>query len=133
MVAIRHDECADAVLHQFPHGVEGVVTDVKVFTRAKQASPCILFFDEMDSLFPRREVQGDLPGRERLTGQFIAELDSMDTATEVVVIGATNRKDLLEPALLNPGRFGIEIALPTWPRPTRSPDMHATCSTLGST
>ena len=83
----------------------------QVFTRAKQAAPCILFFDELDSLFPRREQSLDLGGRERLTGQFIAELDGMDATTDVVVIGATNRLDMVEPALLNPGRFGLVIDL----------------------
>ncbi|MBI3993087.1 MAG: AAA family ATPase, partial [Candidatus Lambdaproteobacteria bacterium] len=89
----------------------------QVFVKAKQASPCILFFDELDTIFPRREQSQDFGGRERLIGQFLAELDHLDMFSEVMVVGATNRPDLVEPALLNPGRFGIVIELrPLTPR-----------------
>ena len=86
----------------------------QVFIKAKQASPCILFVDELDTIFPRRGQSHDAGGRERLIGQFLSELDGLDKFSEVVVIGATNRLDLVEPALLNPGRFGmvIELELP---------------------
>jgi transitional endoplasmic reticulum ATPase len=84
----------------------------QVFVKAKQASPCILFFDELDTIFPRRGSVQDAGGRERLIGQFLSELDGLDRFSEVVVIGATNRVDLVEPALLNPGRFGLVIDLP---------------------
>jgi transitional endoplasmic reticulum ATPase len=84
----------------------------QVFVKAKQASPCILFFDELDTIFPRRGQTQDAGGRERLIGQFLSELDGLDSYSEVVVIGATNRLDLVEPALLNPGRFGLVIELP---------------------
>jgi transitional endoplasmic reticulum ATPase len=86
----------------------------QVFVKAKQASPCILFFDELDTIFPRRDLRQDFAGRERLLGQFVAELDSLDAYSEVVVVGATNRPELVEPALLNPSRFGllVELALP---------------------
>jgi transitional endoplasmic reticulum ATPase len=83
----------------------------QVFVKAKQASPCIVFFDEMDSMFPRRSAGLDYGGRDRLIGQFLGELGSLDAYTDVVVIGATNRIDLLEPALLNPDRFGMVITL----------------------
>ena len=83
----------------------------QVFTKAKQASPCILFFDDLDTIFPRRDQGQDFGGRERLIGQFLGELDNLDSFSEVVVIGATNRPDLVEPALLNSGRFAFEIAL----------------------
>ena len=83
----------------------------QVFVKAKQASPCILFFDELDTIFPRRGNVQDAGGRERLIGQFLSELDSLDKFSEVMVIGATNRLDLVEPALLNPGRFGLVIDL----------------------
>jgi transitional endoplasmic reticulum ATPase len=84
----------------------------QVFLKAKQASPCILFFDELDTIFPRREGgHSEFAGRERLVGQFIGELDSLDLFSEVVVVGATNRFDLVDPALLNPGRLGVVIEL----------------------
>ena len=91
----------------------------QVFVKAKQASPCILFFDEVDTIFPRRGHQQDSGGRERLLGQFLGELDGLDAFSEVVVIGATNRMDLVEPALLNPGRFSVVIELKAPDEPER--------------
>jgi transitional endoplasmic reticulum ATPase len=84
----------------------------QVFIKAKQASPCILFFDELDTIFPRRDASGEFAGRERLVGQFIGELDNMDLFSEVMVVGATNRLDLVDPAVLNPGRLGMVVELP---------------------
>ncbi len=84
----------------------------QVFIKAKQASPCILFFDELDTIFPRRDGASEFAGRERLVGQFIGELDGMEPFSEVMVVGATNRLDLVDPALLNPGRLGMVIELP---------------------
>ena len=81
----------------------------QVFLKARQASPCILFFDELDTIFPRRGHAQDFGGRERLIGQFLAEMGSLEAFSEVVVIGATNRVDLIEPALLSPGRFSFVI------------------------
>jgi transitional endoplasmic reticulum ATPase len=83
----------------------------QVFLKARQASPCILFFDELDTIFPRRGHAQDFGGRERLIGQFLAELGTLEPFSEVIVIGATNRLDLVEPALLNPGRFSFVIDL----------------------
>ncbi len=83
----------------------------QVFLKARQASPCILFFDELDTIFPRREGGQDTTGRERLIGQFLAEMGSLEPFSEVIVIGSTSRLDLVEPALLNPGRFGFVIDL----------------------
>ncbi len=83
----------------------------QVFLKAKQASPCILFFDGLDTIFPRREGFAEFAGRERLIGQFIGELDGMDVFSDVVVVGASNRPDLVDPALLSPGRLGIVIEL----------------------
>jgi transitional endoplasmic reticulum ATPase len=83
----------------------------QVFLKARQASPCILFFDELDTIFPRRGQAQDFGGRERLVGQFLAEMGSLEPFSEVIVIGATNRLDLVEPALLNPGRFSFVIEL----------------------
>jgi peroxin-6 len=89
----------------------------RVFQRARDARPCVVFFDELDSVAPARGKQGDSGGvMDRIVSQLLAELDGMSSAPSgdddsgsnaggVFVIGATNRPDLLDPALLRPGRF----------------------------
>ncbi|XP_053169377.1 peroxisome biogenesis factor 6 [Hemicordylus capensis] len=78
----------------------------EVFTRARAAAPCIIFFDELDALAPNRGRSGDSGGvMDRVVSQLLAELDGLHSSREVFVIGATNRPDLLDPALLRPGRF----------------------------
>ncbi|XP_075269359.1 peroxisome biogenesis factor 6 [Opisthocomus hoazin] len=77
-----------------------------VFARARAAAPCIIFFDELDSLAPSRGRSGDSGGvMDGVVSQLLAELDGLHSTREVFVIGATNRPDLLDPALLRPGRF----------------------------
>ena len=76
-----------------------------VFSRARSAVPCVIFFDELDSIAPNRGRSGDSGGvMDRVVSQLLAELDSLDKTQDVFVIGATNRPDLLDPALLRPGR-----------------------------
>lgn len=82
----------------------------RVFQRARDARPCAVFFDELDSVAPKRGNQGDSGGvMDRIVSQLLAELDGMSDGDEngggVFVIGATNRPDLLDQALLRPGRF----------------------------
>lgn len=82
----------------------------RVFQRARDARPCVVFFDELDSVAPKRGNQGDSGGvMDRIVSQLLAELDGMNGGEEnsggVFVIGATNRPDLLDSALLRPGRF----------------------------
>ncbi|XP_003789247.1 peroxisome biogenesis factor 6 isoform X2 [Otolemur garnettii] len=78
----------------------------EVFHRARAAAPCIIFFDELDSLAPSRGRSGDSGGvMDRVVSQLLAELDGLHSTQDVFVIGATNRPDLLDPALLRPGRF----------------------------
>ncbi|XP_005627423.1 peroxisome biogenesis factor 6 isoform X2 [Canis lupus baileyi] len=78
----------------------------EVFARARAAAPCIIFFDELDSLAPSRGRNGDSGGvMDRVVSQLLAELDGLHSTQDVFVIGATNRPDLLDPALLRPGRF----------------------------
>ncbi|KXL50398.1 hypothetical protein M433DRAFT_61377 [Acidomyces richmondensis BFW] len=82
----------------------------RVFQRARDARPCVVFFDELDSVAPKRGNQGDSGGvMDRIVSQLLAELDGMSDGEEngggVFVIGATNRPDLLDSALLRPGRF----------------------------
>ncbi|XP_005103774.1 peroxisome assembly factor 2 [Aplysia californica] len=78
----------------------------EVFKRARSASPCVIFFDELDSLAPNRGRSGDSGGvMDRVVSQLLAELDGLHQSYDVFIIGATNRPDLLDPALLRPGRF----------------------------
>nr|XP_003403954.1 peroxisome biogenesis factor 6 [Loxodonta africana] len=78
----------------------------EVFARARAAAPCVIFFDELDSLAPSRGRSGDSGGvMDRVVSQLLAELDGLHSTQDVFVIGATNRPDLLDPALLRPGRF----------------------------
>jgi transitional endoplasmic reticulum ATPase len=84
----------------------------EVFKRAKQAAPSIIFFDEIDALAPKRGL-GDASGvAERVISQLLTELDGIEELRGVVVLGATNRLDMLDPALLRPGRFDLLIQLP---------------------
>ena len=76
-----------------------------MFERARGASPCVIFFDELDSLAPNRGRSGDSGGvMDRVVSQLLAELDGITKSRDVFVIGATNRPDLVDPALLRPGR-----------------------------
>ncbi|MCC7106523.1 MAG: CDC48 family AAA ATPase [Chloroflexi bacterium] len=84
----------------------------QVFTKAKQASPCVLFFDELDAIAPSRGGDSSGGAMDRIVGQFLGELDRLDELSEVIVLGATNRPDLLDPALLAPSRFGFVLELP---------------------
>ncbi|KAJ3286485.1 peroxisomal assembly protein [Rhizoclosmatium sp. JEL0117] len=80
----------------------------RIFTQARNAKPCVIFFDELDSVAPKRGDKGDSSGgvMDRIVSQLLAELDNVgSTGGDVFVIGATNRPDLLDSALLRPGRF----------------------------
>jgi transitional endoplasmic reticulum ATPase len=78
----------------------------EIFRKARQAAPCIIFFDELDAIAPiRGGDHGDSHVTERVISQFLTEMDGLEILTNVVVIGATNRPDIIDPALLRPGRF----------------------------
>jgi transitional endoplasmic reticulum ATPase len=77
----------------------------KIFERARQVSPCVIFFDEIDSLAGKRGVETGTKVTERVLNQLLAEMDGLENLNDVLIIGATNRPDLLDPALLRPGRF----------------------------
>lgn len=81
----------------------------EVFARARRARPCVVFFDELDSLAPARGRGSDSGGvMDRVVSQLLAEIDGVQGgggSDDVFVIGATNRPDLLDPALLRPGRL----------------------------
>ncbi len=87
----------------------------EVFHKARQAAPCIIFFDEIDALFPvRGQGAQDSGVTQRVLSQFLAELDGIEELKGVFILGATNRKDILDPAMLRAGRFDelVEVPLP---------------------
>jgi len=84
----------------------------EIFRRARQAAPCVIFFDEIDSIAPIRGVGGETAVTERVVSQLLTELDGMENMHGVVVLAATNRSDMVDPALLRPGRFDKIILVP---------------------
>ncbi|MDQ3847811.1 MAG: AAA family ATPase, partial [Thermoproteota archaeon] len=85
----------------------------EVFRKARQAAPCVIFFDELDAIAPRRGgSEGDGHVTERVISQMLTELDGLEDLKGVVVIGATNRPDIIDEALLRPGRFDRKLEVP---------------------
>jgi len=85
----------------------------EVFRKARMAAPCVVFFDEIDSIAPMRGMRyGDSGVTDRIVNQLLAEMDGIDPLRNVVVIAATNRPDIIDPALLRPGRFDRIIYVP---------------------
>jgi len=93
----------------------------EIFKKAKQAAPTILFLDEIDSLVPRRGSSStDAHVTERVISQFLTEMDGIEELKGVVVLAATNRLDLIDPALLRSGRFDLLLEMPVPDEKTRS-------------
>ena len=86
----------------------------KVFERARQVSPCVIFFDEIDALAGKRGLETGTKVTERVLNQLLAEMDGLEDLKDILVVGATNRPDMIDPALLRPGRFD-KILLVTAP------------------
>jgi len=84
----------------------------EVFHKARQAAPCIIFFDEIDAIAPKRGYGSDTEVTERILSQLLTEMDGIEELKGVVVLAATNRLDRLDPALLRPGRFDYLVPLP---------------------
>jgi transitional endoplasmic reticulum ATPase len=85
----------------------------EVFRKARMAAPAVIFFDEFDSLVPRRGMGfGDSGVSERVISQLLTELDGVITLEDVVIIAATNKPDIVDPAVLRPGRFDRLIYVP---------------------
>jgi transitional endoplasmic reticulum ATPase len=92
----------------------------EVFRKARQAAPCVIFFDELDAIAPRRGgSEGDSHVTERVISQMLTELDGLEDLKGVVVIGATNRPDIIDEALLRPGRFDRILQVPAPDREAR--------------
>jgi len=85
----------------------------ETFRKARQASPCVVFMDEIDSITPQRGTGGDNNVTERVISQLLTEMDGLESLNNVVVIAATNRPDIIDPALLRPGRFDKIIYIGT--------------------
>jgi transitional endoplasmic reticulum ATPase len=84
----------------------------EIFRRARQASPCVIFFDEIDSIAPIRGAGAETAVTERVVSQLLTELDGMENMHGVIVLAATNRADMIDPALLRPGRFDKIVQIP---------------------
>lgn len=85
----------------------------ETFRKARQAAPCVIFLDEIDAIAPVRDTTSDSGATERVISQLLTEMDGLETLHNVVVIAATNRPDIIDPALLRPGRFDRLVLIPT--------------------
>jgi len=83
-----------------------------IFKKARQAIPCIIFFDEIDAIAPVRGGRNDTGVTERVIAQLLAEMDGLEELNGVTVLAASNRIDMIDPALLRAGRFDLLIELP---------------------
>jgi transitional endoplasmic reticulum ATPase len=81
----------------------------EIFKKARQAAPCVIFFDEMDAIAPRRGKGADTQVTERTVSQMLTEIDGIEELKGVTILAATNRLDMIDPALLRPGRFDLII------------------------
>ncbi len=84
----------------------------KIFSKARQVAPCILFIDEIDSVAPRRGSSSDSGVGNRVVNQLLAEMDGIESLEGVTIIAATNRPDVMDPALLRPGRIDNLVYVP---------------------
>ena len=91
----------------------------EIFRKAKQAAPCIIFLDEIDSIAPVRGMGYDSHVTERVVSQLLTEMDGLEELKDVIVIAATNRPDMVDPALLRPGRLDRLIYIQPPDRETR--------------
>ncbi len=84
----------------------------EVFKKAKQVAPCIVFFDEIDALAPPRKESDGTRVSERVVSQMLTEMDGVEDLREVLILGATNRVDMVDPAILRSGRFDLILNIP---------------------
>jgi len=89
----------------------------ETFRKARQAAPCVVFFDEIDAIAPMRGRGADGEATERVISQLLTEMDGLEELHNVTLIAATNRLDMVDPALLRPGRFDrlVEVGMPDLP------------------
>ncbi len=102
----------------------------EIFKRARQSAPCVIFFDEIDSIAPIRGAGGETAVTERVVSQLLTELDGMENMHGVVVLAATNRADMIDPALLRPGRFDKIISIPLPDKESRRMILEINCEDI---
>lgn len=102
----------------------------EIFRRARQASPCVIFFDEIDSIAPIRGAGAETAVTERVVSQLLTELDGMENMHGVIVLAATNRADMIDPALLRPGRFDKIIQIPMPEKDSRRQILEITAKSI---
>ena len=90
----------------------------QIFKKARQASPCVVFFDEIDSLTPKRGAFGSSAATDRVISQFLSEMDGIEELKGILILAATNRIDMIDAAMLRSGRFDFQIEL-------KNPDKNA--------
>jgi len=113
-ISVKGPELISKYLGESERGIR------EIFKKAKQAAPTIIFFDEIDSLVPIRGIGGGSSHTaERVISQFLTELDGIEELKGVVVIGATNRLDMIDPAIIRPGRFDLLLEVPIPDEATR--------------
>ena len=107
-IAVRGPELLSKWVGESEEGVR------RIFRRARQVAPCIVFFDEIDAIAGTRGEEVGTKVTERVVNQILTEIDGIEKLERVTVVAATNRPDLLDAALLRPGRFDslIEIPMP---------------------
>ncbi|MBI4333894.1 MAG: CDC48 family AAA ATPase [Chloroflexi bacterium] len=121
-ISVKGPELLSRYVGESEHGIR------EVFKKARLASPCVVFFDEIESLASRRGAGGDSHVTDRVMSQLLTELDGIEELKGVVVLAATNRPDLLDPALLRTGRFELQIKLPAPDGPARREIFGIHCS-----
>ena len=102
----------------------------EIFKRARQSAPCVIFFDEIDSIAPIRGAGGETAVTERVVSQLLTELDGMENMHGVVVLAATNRADMIDPALLRPVRFDKIIQIPLPDKESRNSILKINCEDI---
>jgi transitional endoplasmic reticulum ATPase len=106
-IAVKGPELMSKYIGESESGVR------EVFKKARQASPCIIIFDEIDALAPRRGTAGEESHvAERVVSQLLTEMDGIEELKGIWVLAATNRPDMVDPALMRPGRFDLLWELP---------------------
>ncbi|MBN2250490.1 MAG: CDC48 family AAA ATPase [Candidatus Altiarchaeota archaeon] len=91
----------------------------EIFKKAKQTAPTIILFDEIDAIAPRRGMHAGSHVTETVVNQILTEMDGIESLENVIVVGATNRPDMIDPSLLRPGRFDYQLLVPPPDKPAR--------------
>ncbi|KAJ9473024.1 putative AAA domain-containing protein C16E9.10c [Diplonema papillatum] len=130
--AIAHEAAANFISVKGPELLNKYVGESEravrmVFARGRASAPCVLFFDELDALAPRRGLDRSTPGAERLVNQLLTEMDGVEGRDQVFVIAATNRVDMIDPAMLRPGRFDKVLYVPLPDKSQRESVLRTLC------